>query len=741
MAEPTYEELKRRVAELEKEVLGRNRTQDTLRQREFAQSKMINNLPGMVFRSRKDKRWIMEFVSEGCFDLTGYTPSDLIEKQTVSYKDLVNPEDRAELRIQIQKALNRKQPYRIMYRIRSASGEEKWVWEHGMGLFSDKDEVVSIEGVIIDITDRERELKMLRESQRILRERIRYILSSEGEPQDFEFLDLVNLERLQQIQDAFAEVTGVASLISDIHGNPITKPSNFSKVCEIARNTDKGLARCIESDRVLGEKARTAMHPLYQKCLGCGFVDASAPIIVAGKHIANWFIGQNNLLGTDREQIRDYARQIGADEEEMLAAFDEMPRMTSQQFNKVLNLLWLFARELSNLTYSNLSLAKNIVERKRSEEILQQSEKSFRDLVENSLVGIFIVHDDQILYQNPEQERLSGSLPRSFDPKNILTENIYPEDVEKYKRFYKTIMAGEVRSLDTDFRFYPLDKTGSKEDLKWVYCRASMFEYQGRPAVLVTMMDMTRAKQLEGLIMAQDKMASLGRVAAGMAHEIRNPLSGINIYLKTLEKIYERGQGLEKVQEILGQLQSASNKIESVVRRVMDFSKPTMPRLVRIDINDPINEALGLAGVTLRKAGITFEKMLTDNLPACMADPQMIEEVVLNLINNAAHALKEHEGEKRIALHSSEKDGQIQVCVSDSGPGVPTELRNKIFDPFFTTKNDSTGIGLSICQRIILDHGGTLEVSSSPLGGAMFTIRLPIEGRTNRNDSVQHIYR
>ncbi|MGD8229875.1 MAG: ATP-binding protein [Desulfobacteraceae bacterium] len=362
-------------------------------------------------------------------------------------------------------------------------------------------------------------------------------------------------------------------------------------------------------------------------------------------------------------------------------------------------------------------------EHKRVDEALRKSEKRFRDLIENSVVGISIIQDDQVVYQNPEQERLLGPLPRS--PKLADSESIHPDDVEKVREFYQKIISGEVQIQETDFRFYPMDEDGNKLDMKWVHCRASTIEYGGKKGILINMMDVTRTKQLEDFLRIQDKMSSLGRVAAGIAHEIRNPLSGINIYLGTLEKMYDKEDNLEKVKQIFGQLKSASDKIESVIRRVMDFSKPGEPKLVLTDINEPIEEAINLSSVTLRKRGIKLEKTLAGDLQPCPADPHLIEQVILNLITNAAEAMKNVDGAKIIEVTSSMENNLITVKICDSGPGIPSHLREKIFDPFYTTKNGSTGIGLSLSHRIITDHGGSFNVASSKWGGAEFRIEIP----------------
>ena len=384
-----------------------------------------------------------------------------------------------------------------------------------------------------------------------------------------------------------------------------------------------------------------------------------------------------------------------------------------------------FLSEERNLLNAIAERIGKVAELKQTEAKLLNSEKRFRDLVENSLVGISIIQDDTIVYQNPEQERIHGPLPR----KSILIdhENIHTEDVEKIKEFYNKIISGKVQTLETDFRFFPGPKGGGGPHMKWVHCRSSPIEYQGKEAILVNMMDVTMAKEMERLLDIQGRMASLGHVAAGIAHEIRNPLSGINIYLNTLEKIYDKAASLDKVKGILAQLQSASSKIESVIRRVMDFSKPSEPNLVLTDINQPIEEAIKLSAVTMRKSGIMIEKELAEDLPPCHADPHLIEQVILNLITNAAEAMKGMGDSKKIGLSASIQNNRILVRVSDSGPGVPVDLRDKIFNPFYTTKEGSTGIGLSLSHRIITDHGGFLRVSQSKWGGAQFIIEIPIE--------------
>jgi len=165
------------------------------------------------------------------------------------------------------------------------------------------------------------------------------------------------------------------------------------------------------------------------------------------------------------------------------------------------------------------------------------------------------------------------------------------------------------------------------------------------------------------------------------------------------------------------------------VVRVIDFSKPGLPKMVLTDINQSLEEVVKLSAVTLRKNGVKLEKNLTANLPHCYVDPHMIEQVILNLVTNAVKAMENNDSSKMIAIKSHAKNNKICVQISDTGPGIPKGIREKIFEPFFTTDADGSGIGLAISQRIVNDHNGTISVNGNKWGGAEFKIELPVEKR------------
>ncbi len=227
--------------------------------------------------------------------------------------------------------------------------------------------------------------------------------------ENISLLDLISLENLQQIQDAFAEATGVASIITDLSGVPITAASNFSQVCELVRATTKGYQHCITSDRELGERAKVLMRPTFQECLSCGFADASAPIIVGGQHIANWLIGQTNVMEAGRDRIAAYAREIGADVEQMVAAYRTIPGMPIEKFQKILDLLWHFAREISTAGYNILQLQQDIAQREQVEAALQESERRMADIIDFLPDATLVLDKDGVVQAwNRAMEQLTG---------------------------------------------------------------------------------------------------------------------------------------------------------------------------------------------------------------------------------------------------------------------------------------------------------------------------------------------
>ncbi len=372
----------------------------------------------------------------------------------------------------------------------------------------------------------------------------------------------------------------------------------------------------------------------------------------------------------------------------------------------------------------------DLTERKRAEAELMASEARFRSVVEHVPVGLFIVQDGIVVFMNPEQERLFGSYPASLE--KCSGAAVHPEDQEMFLKLCSDGRPADCKTGATELRYFPKGAPNREDTPRYAHCRATDIRYRGDRAVLVNMIDVTRTKEIEQIVLKQEKLAALGLVAASMAHEIRNPLSGLNIYLYAVEAHLEGADGidpatLEKTRALLDTARGAAEKIEDVIRRVMDYARPASLKLVEGQINLAVSEAVVLGMMVLGKSGIKLETRLADGLPLCLADLRLVEQAILNLIVNAGQAVEQSEGRGgRIEISTALEGRHILIRVGDSGPGVPPHLRERIFEPFFTTRSGGTGIGLAFTSKIIANHDGFLEVGESFLGGAEFRVYLPL---------------
>lgn len=226
--------------------------------------------------------------------------------------------------------------------------------------------------------------------------------------QPINLLDILNISDIQRFQDIFANTHGVASIITNTDGTPITQPTNFTRLCKtIIRETEKGCANCFHSDSVIGSYNPTGV--IVQPCLSGGLWDAGVSITVGGTHIANWLIGQVRNEEVDIEKMMQYADEIGADKAEYKAAFYEVPVMSKEQFHSIADLLYYYANELSERAFQNIELKKQLKENERITALLLEREENLRTTLLS--IGDGVISTDKngsIVNMNPIAEHLCG---------------------------------------------------------------------------------------------------------------------------------------------------------------------------------------------------------------------------------------------------------------------------------------------------------------------------------------------
>ncbi len=230
-------------------------------------------------------------------------------------------------------------------------------------------------------------------------------------------------------------------------------------------------------------------------------------------------------------------------------------------------------------------------------------------------------------------------------------------------------------------------------------------------------------------LLQSEKMASLGSLAAGVAHEINNPLGGILIYASLLMEDFEASND-PRVQDLRKIVDEAS-RCREIVKSLLEFGRQTESRFEAMDINKAIVDGLFFLEKQVLFHDVKIVKHLDPSLPFVEGDPNQIKQVFMNMMVNAAEAMSEGGGTLTISTGSTPDAASIFISFQDEGTGIPPEIQSKIFDPFFTTKGvgKGTGLGLSTSYGIIQSHHGNIEVESQPGKGTTFTIYLPISRR------------
>jgi PAS domain S-box-containing protein len=359
-----------------RDITGRRSAEDALRESEARFRTLFEQVAvGVAEMETSTGRFIS--INQKYCNILGYTRQEMLN---LDFQTITHPADlQADLEGMQRLVAGEIREFSMEKRYHRKDGGIVWVSLNVSPFWAVGEAPDSHIAVIEDITPR-------KQVEEALEKRIIALTRPLENTEGITFNDLFNLEDIQRLQDDFSNATGVASIITQVDGTPITSPSNFCRLCkDIIRETSKGYINCCKSDAVLGEV--NLKGPRIQPCMSGGLWDAGAGISVGGKHIANWLIGQVRDETQTEEKILDYARIIGADEQASLKAFSEVPAMSMESFEKIANVLFTLANQLSTTAFQNVQQARFIAERKQAEEALRESEERLRLAVSAGRMG------------------------------------------------------------------------------------------------------------------------------------------------------------------------------------------------------------------------------------------------------------------------------------------------------------------------------------------------------------------
>ena len=361
---------------------------------------------------------------------------------------------------------------------------------------------------------------------------------------------------------------------------------------------------------------------------------------------------------------------------------------------------------------------------------LAESDRKYRTFVESSLDGLVTTdRKGYVTFANHAMEIMVGESRQSIVGRHI--SEFYSGGITEAREIMEELESGG------QFRNREMLLVNQGLELPILTSGSLLYNDAGEIAgTLGAFKDITERKKLESKLKKTQaqlvqtmKMRALGDLVAGVAHSINNPLMASNTILHVIMEDLNKDP---VSQRRLSVLLECNRRVESIVKHLKEFSRQSPGQFALVDVNRAVEDALIITAQQLLNRNIRIEKSLAQKLPPVRGDANQLEEVIMELLANARDAMEGNTREKILALTTfvESEDGKKKVAieVKDNGKGIPVEIRDKIFEPFFTTKDmgKGTGLGLSICYGILEDHGGSMEVESTPGEYTLFRVLLPV---------------
>jgi len=384
-------------------------------------------------------------------------------------------------------------------------------------------------------------------------------------------------------------------------------------------------------------------------------------------------------------------------------------------------------RDVNGEIVAAMEMSLDITRSRQLEERLQESEKKYQEIFSNMPNPAFVLDEGtlEILDCNQRVKSVYG-----YDRDEIVHKSF----LDLFKDKGKEVFGLMIKSNSVLNQIKHITKDG---DTIYVDIWISPSDYSGKSVYLVTTSDITQRLETEQQLIQAGKMATLGEMATGVAHELNQPLSVIKTASSfCIKKTNQKEEiGPEILNTMLNKIDSNVDRATKIITHMRQFARKTDLKLVKSQMNDVLEKAFEIFSQQLKLRGIEVVWKLENNLPQIKADPDRLEQVFINLLINARDAIeqkwgsREHqEDNKKIIIRTGSEENSVFAEVCDTGLGIPENISAKIFEPFFTTKEvgKGTGLGLSVVHGIVETHGGDISVETAPGEGATFYVTLPV---------------
>jgi len=561
-------------------------------------------------------------------------------------------------------------------------------------------------------------------------------IEREGMNQSIHLLDLINREKLDDILKVFTEVTGVASIIADVNGKPITQPHNFSMLCQTyCRFSELGRQKCHESDSYGGQQSAKLKKRFIYKCLNAGLLDSASPIIVKGYHLATVLCGQILDRPVSTEIVSERARSIGvSDIEGYLLEFEKIPLMSPERFESIVSLM-----EVVTMTISELAL-RTYLSSEYSQHYLDKLINSVSDgiISTNANNAISMVNEACVKMFGYEKEKLIGqSIFSLFSDAASITA------YQKQKKLsLKKNGRAELTAVDAEDQYFPVQ----------VSISSFKTDNKKNPGYVAVLRDVSEEKKIER--MKNDLIGML-------THDMGNPILSIQ---KAIELIVEGTLGKlnRKQMEVMNLALMTSNQLFGMVTDFLDIYRNEnglfLLRKLPIDMNRILQDAINQLNLLAQEKQILIHYVPSSTPLTIHGDETRLLRTVINILDNAIKFSPENSiinlsltllkvNDKQTLrttiipnLLRQLKKGQqyVLTTVTDQGPGIPKYYQKSIFEKFFTNSPKTRkgkiglGLGLAFCKLVVEAHDGfiwtkspLLDTSTEQNKGCRFNFLLP----------------
>jgi len=764
------------IQSIVRDITKKKQAELTLKESKISLSSLLRNLPGIAYRCRNDKNWTMEFISEGCLSLTGYTSEQLVNNNNISYADLIHPEDKDMVWEKVQEAINEKKSFKIIYRLITSNNKIKWVWEQGNGIFSPDNELLYVEGLINDITEQ----KLIEEALQVSEAKFRSLVEE-------------SLMGVYIIQDG--KFPYINPRTAEIFGYTVDEILSSVSVADIIYEEDLNLVQKNIEKRISGE-VKTLHYSFRGKKKDNTIIDVEVMgsfTIYDGKPAVIGTIlditkrkktekeltklsraveqSPASIIITDTDGNIEYVNPkfceiTGYSQDEVLRRNPQLLKYGNYPESFYKNLwdtiksgqewrgefhnkkkngesFWESA-SISPIKDANgnitnfLAVKENITERKKTDGELR---KLSRAVEQNSATIIITNTNWQIEYVNPKYSELTGYTAEEVAGKKPRCLEYIQASSDGYKNFIGFVQRGG------EWRGEFLNKKKNGEEFWELASISSIKNHDGETThYLIIKEDITQRKKAEEeLKLAKEKAEEMNRLKsaflANMSHELRTPMVAILGYSDILRKESDN----PNLQEMSNEIYDSSRRLMNTLNLLLDLSKIEANKetinYLEIDVGAVVEEEFAIYEGLAKKKNLFY----IVNKPAepiiTLLDERMLRQIINNLASNAVKFTDTGRVVLTVKKELKDEKENVLIKVSDTGIGIHPKSQKIIFEAFrqisegLARKFEGTGLGLTVTKKYIELMNGEIEIESEPGRGSIFTVRFPIMHKENVNIS------